>query len=344
MAVTSAQTQQQAGTRSAAARQTRRHVLRLVLAFPTVSLLAACGASGSAGTAARATGSAGQVVQGAGQPAANPPAAAVFTVIGQASTSATTTATATEAPATTTILASASEHASAATAVAPGSTTTHANPTTAASASTQATTAPSCILAPEETEGPYYIDEKLVRSDITEGQPGMQLVLKLTIVNASSCQALPGAVVDIWHCDAGGNYSGYGSSAAQPGPSTNQPPPGDAHVTPTNKLTYLRGSQTSDAAGFVTFKTIYPGWYTGRTTHIHVKVHAGGNVVHTGQLYFDGDITISVYQAQPYAKHGPADTSNKADSIYGQGGAQSMLALAKAGSGLTGAITLGVKV
>jgi protocatechuate 3,4-dioxygenase beta subunit len=124
----------------------------------------------------------------------------------------------------------------------------------------------SCVLAPEQTEGPYYIDGEKLRRNITEGKSGVSLTLRALVVDASTCRPIRGAALDIWHCDAAGAYSGFGAGATS--------------------RTFLRGIQKTDAKGFATFKTIYPGWYPGRTVHIHVKVHLGGNVVHTGQLYF----------------------------------------------------------
>src|SRR6476659_2881644 len=130
---------------------------------------------------------------------------------------------------------------------------------------------PNCVLAPEQTEGPYYINDHLVRSDITDGRKGVPLSLRLQVLDATSCKPIKGATVELWHADGGGNYSGFST-------------PG----------TYLRGGQRSNSAGNVSFKTIYPGWYQGRTTHIHVKVHVGGKVVHTGQLYFPDALTASI--------------------------------------------------
>src|SRR5438309_1472658 len=135
------------------------------------------------------------------------------------------------------------------------------------SATTTKTATPSCTLSPEMTEGPYFISGEAVRSDITEGKPGVPLQLALAIADASSCAAIANASVDIWHADAGGNYSGFGDA--------------------TSNRTFLRGVQVTDGSGQVTFKTIYPGWYMGRATHIHLKVYVGGNAVHTGQLFFN---------------------------------------------------------
>jgi protocatechuate 3,4-dioxygenase beta subunit len=180
-----------------------------------------------------------------------------------------------------------------------------------------------CVLTPEQTEGPYYIADEAVRADITEGRPGTPLTLVLTVAQAGSCKVIPGATVEIWHADAGGNYSGFGATAS-------------------NK-TFLRGGQKTDAGGKATFKTIYPGWYQGRTVHIHVKVHAGGNVVHTGQLYFDEQTSNAVYAQAPYSSRGRQDTTNSQDGIYRSGGAASTLKLTKDGAGYLGTLTLGVK-
>jgi protocatechuate 3,4-dioxygenase beta subunit len=198
-----------------------------------------------------------------------------------------------------------------------------------------------CVLSPEQTEGPYYIAREKVRSTITENRPGISLHLKLAVVDASSCKPIKGAAVDIWHCDGGGIYSGFeAASAGGPGGGGG----------PTDKHTFLRGIQFSDARGHVNFHTIYPGWYRGRTVHIHVKVHlhhdAVGHVVHTGQLYFNDSLTKAVYQrAEPYRSRAAArDTFNATDSIFQSGGAQSMLTMKANGhGGFMGTITLGVK-
>jgi protocatechuate 3,4-dioxygenase beta subunit len=190
--------------------------------------------------------------------------------------------------------------------------------------SASAAASPSCILAPEQTEGPYYIDDGLVRSNITEGKKGVALQLRLQVLDATTCKPIKGATVEVWHCDALGNYSGFSP--------------------PTSQKTYLRGGQRSNAAGNVGFKTIYPGWYQGRTTHIHVKVHAGGKVVHTGQLYFNDAVSAAVYKSRsPYKTRGQKDTPNSQDGPYRQGGKQSMLRLTKHGAGYVGRLALGVR-
>jgi protocatechuate 3,4-dioxygenase beta subunit len=198
--------------------------------------------------------------------------------------------------------------------------------------------ATSCVLSPEVTEGPYWIDNNLTRRDITEDRPGLPLELVLTVQNAKTCSPIKGADVEIWHCDAGGVYSGYeGGSAGAPG---------GQHATPTDSDRYLRGHQEADAEGRVRFLTIYPGWYRGRTPHIHLKVHVGGSVVHTGQLFFDEKTTAAVYRRSPYQSHGQPDTSHAEDSIYAQAGrSRATLKLGRRShnrKGYRGTITLGV--
>jgi protocatechuate 3,4-dioxygenase beta subunit len=180
----------------------------------------------------------------------------------------------------------------------------------------------SCILSPEQTEGPYYIDGEKVRRDITEGKAGVALTLRTTVVDASTCKAIKGAAVDVWHCDALGVYSGFGSGA--------------------RSRTFLRGIQRTDGKGLAVFETLYPGWYQGRTVHVHVKVHLGGTVVHTGQLYFPEGVTDAVYNRSPYRSRPDRTTRNADDSVFVNGGKRSMLTLRKSGSGYVAAITMGV--
>jgi protocatechuate 3,4-dioxygenase beta subunit len=181
-----------------------------------------------------------------------------------------------------------------------------------------------CVLAPEQTEGPYYVDDAAVRRNVTEGRPGVALTLRLTVVNASSCRPIKGAAVEIWHCDAGGIYSGVSS-------------------LDTEDERFLRGVQRTDAKGLAIFRTIYPGWYQGRTVHIHALVHLGGNVVHTGQLYFSDAVTDAVYRRSPYTTRPNRTTRNAADSIYRNGGKRSTLKLVRNESAYTGSITMGVQ-
>jgi protocatechuate 3,4-dioxygenase beta subunit len=160
-------------------------------------------------------------------------------------------------------------------------------------------TSASCTLSRELTEGPYWIDTDLTRRDITEGRPGVPLRLVLTVQDASTCRALPGADVEIWHADAAGEYSGFdGGGGAQ------------------TATRYLRGHQKAGAKGRVVFDTIYPGWYRGRTPHIHLKVHVAGDEVHTGQLFFRDSVSAAVYATRHYRSRGEAETSNAEDTIY----------------------------
>ena len=179
-----------------------------------------------------------------------------------------------------------------------------------------------CVLTPEMTEGPYYVSGEKLRSDIRAGRPGTLLTLNLAVVRTSSCKPIKNVVVEIWHCDAGGTYSGVQGNSAN----------------------FLRGAQKTNAQGVATFKTIYPGWYMGRAVHIHVKVHVGGNVVHTGQFFFNDALTDAVYTKAQYNTRGARDQRNAQDSIYVNGGSRSMLKVAKSGSGYLGKITMGVSV
>jgi protocatechuate 3,4-dioxygenase beta subunit len=177
----------------------------------------------------------------------------------------------------------------------------------------------SCVLAPEQTEGPFFLPGDKVRRNVTEGKAGVPLTLKLAVLDVSTCKPIKGAAVDIWHCDAIGTYAAA-----------------------TNK-TFLRGIQKTDAKGVATFKTVYPGWYQGRTVHIHVRVSLGGNVVHTGQLYFPDAVTDKVYTRSPYSSRSGRSTRNPDDSIYVNGGSRSTLKLRKVKGAYMGSITMGVQ-
>ena len=126
--------------------------------------------------------------------------------------------------------------------------------------------------------------------------------------------------MDVWHCDAAGVYSGVQGNAGS----------------------FLRGIQRTDAKGVALFRTIYPGWYPGRTVHVHVKVSLGGNVVHTGQLYFSDAVTDAVYRRKPYSRRQNRDPRNAGDPIYRNGGRRSTLKLRRSGSAYVGSITMGV--
>lgn len=167
-----------------------------------------------------------------------------------------------------------------------------------------ATDAPGCVLTPEAIEGPFYSDVGLMRRDITEGRAGQKLELRLKVVDADGCAPLPDASVDVWHADATGLYSAF----------TGQ---GDDEDVDTTGQTFLRGIQNTDGDGVAVFDTIYPGWYRGRTTHIHVKVHFSDKTRITTQLYFPDDVTGAVYREAAYAERGGKDTSNSADEFGG---------------------------
>jgi len=200
--------------------------------------------------------------------------------------------------------------------------------------------ATTCLLTPEVTEGPYWIDNTLTRRNITEGKPGLPLQIVFTVVDARTCRPIRAADVEIWHCDTVGAYSGY--DRGSPGFGTG---PG-GHAEPTSTTRYLRGHQRSDASGRAEFLTVFPGWYQGRTPHIHMKVHAGGNTVHTGQVFFDERITAAVYRTPLYRSRGQADTPHARDSIYAEaGGARATLKLMrrpKGQRGYVGRIVVGV--
>ena len=180
-----------------------------------------------------------------------------------------------------------------------------------------------CVLTPEATEGPYFTEGDKVRRNVTEGKPGIPLALRLTVVDVSTCRPIRGAAVDIWHCDALGVYSDVGGQG-------------------TEGQTFLRGIQRTDAKGVARFRTIYPGWYPGRTVHIHTRVYLGGNIVHTGQLYFPDRITDAAFTRKPYSSRPNRDPRNSGDSIYRNGGSRSSLRLTKSGTGYVGTLTMGV--
>jgi protocatechuate 3,4-dioxygenase beta subunit len=185
-----------------------------------------------------------------------------------------------------------------------------------------------CVVRPALTEGPYFVDEKLERSDIrpdpSDGtvRPGapLRLSLRVSRLFAGACAPLAGAVVDVWHCDALGVYS----DVSDPGGST------------VGKR-FLRGSQRTDAAGLARFTTIYPGWYPGRAVHVHFKIRSAAGGGRTGeftsQLFFDDALTDQVHAQPPYAARGQRRLRNERDGIYREGGARLTLAVAPADGG-----------
>jgi protocatechuate 3,4-dioxygenase beta subunit len=143
-----------------------------------------------------------------------------------------------------------------------------------------------CFLTPQSIEGPYYLDPRLVRAEIAEDRPGVPLRVDLRVIEGSTCEPSARARVDIWHADAKGIYSGYEGQ-------------GDKQNLSTVGKKFLRGTQFTDDKGAVSFKTIYPGWYTGRATHIHFKVLLDDRNVLTGQMYFPDAVNEFVYANVP---------------------------------------------
>ena len=177
--------------------------------------------------------------------------------------------------------------------------------------------ASTCLLTPEATEGPYWVDYATSRRNVTEGKPGTPLVIRFTVLNARTCKIIKNADVEIWHCDALGDYSAVNGASTR----------------------FLRGHQRSSAKGIAEFLTVFPGWYRGRTPHIHMKVSVGGNEVHTGQIFFNEAITRAVYKQTPYASRGVYDTPHVQDMIYQQaGGSRAELKLKRRTGGLKGYI------
>lgn len=198
------------------------------------------------------------------------------------------------------------------------------SPTPTATAETPLT----CVLTPEQTEGPFFIDTGLLRRDITEGKEGTALRLALRVVEEDGCVPIRDAVVEVWHADADGAYSGF--SAAQ------------GNVANTVGQTFLRGFQVTNDAGRVEFETIYPGWYPGRTAHIHFKVLLDATRLVTAQLYFSDSLTDIVYQQPPYSARGTRSTTNASDGIYQQGGSSLLLTVTEDGDGYLGTFLIGV--
>jgi protocatechuate 3,4-dioxygenase beta subunit len=240
----------------------------------------------------------------------------------------------------------------------------------------------SCALTPEQEVGPFYVPGEMVRADIAESKPGLPLNLTIHLSNMHSCKPLPGAAVDLWHCDALGVYSGFtktnlgpppggfpggpGQGGPPPGgpppngdPSSQNgapppPPPGGGNfrgggppaMQPTDKLTFCRGIQFTDNDGNVHFRTIFPGFYQGRTNHIHFKVRMGEShvnlqeganfptsyaqttthVSHVGQIFFPEDVALKVMSRKPYLDHDIHRTTQTEDGIFRSQGGSTMLA------------------
>jgi protocatechuate 3,4-dioxygenase beta subunit len=183
--------------------------------------------------------------------------------------------------------------------------------------------ASSCSLTPEQMEGPYYIDVDAIRSDIRDDREGSPLLLGIRVLD-EACAALPDAVVEVWHCDAVGTYSGFERESA----AANDRPGGSASGGDGTR--FLRGGQVTDGDGIARIRTIYPGWYQGRAVHVHAKVHIGNAEVLTTQLYFDDAVSDEVFATSPYDEHAGARTRNEEDGIFADG---PVLSLSEAGGG-----------
>ncbi|WHZ15985.1 MAG: Putative dioxygenase [Nitrospira sp.] len=198
---------------------------------------------------------------------------------------------------------------------------------------------PSCVVRPEQTEGPYFVDERLNRSDIrsdpSDGHiiPGTMLTLTVLVsrLGAGDCRPLEGAQVDIWHCDALGIYSDVNDPSFK-----------------TLGRKFLRGYQITDAKGEAQFVTIYPGWYEGRTVHIHVKIRtepqAKRSYEFTSQMYFDDGLTDRIHADQPYAAKGRRNARNQDDRIFRRGGDQLMLAPTATADGYAATFAIGLQL
>jgi protocatechuate 3,4-dioxygenase beta subunit len=188
------------------------------------------------------------------------------------------------------------------------------------------------------TIGPYFVDEQLNRSDIRSNsadnsvREGIPLTLNIAVasVGNNSCTPLEGAQVDIWHCDAQGQYSGVSDRGFE-----------------TTGQDFLRGYQLTNTGGGVQFQTMYPGWYSGRAVHIHFTIRTrgadGGNYQFTSQFFFDEALTDQVHAQEPYASKGQRDTLNSTDNIFRGGGDQLLLKLQGDNtSGYTGTMSIGL--
>ena len=204
--------------------------------------------------------------------------------------------------------------------------------------SSTASTVLDCVVRPEMTIGPYFVDEQLNRSDIrlnsadNSVKEGIPLTLNIAVasVGENSCTPIEGAQVDIWHCDAQGQYSGVSDQGFD-----------------TSGQDYLRGYQLTNTGGGVQFQTIYPGWYSGRAVHIHFTIRTkgadGADYQFTSQFFFDDTLSDQVYSLEPYASKGERDTRNANDNIFSGGGDQLLLNLqGDATNGYSGSMSIGL--
>ncbi|MGQ0649193.1 MAG: intradiol ring-cleavage dioxygenase [Gemmatimonadaceae bacterium] len=222
---------------------------------------------------------------------------------------------------------------------------TDATSVTPVDTATSGTPSTSCVLTASLTEGPYFVDEKLERSDIrsdpttgaiSQGVP-LALTFNVSRVSSSACTPLTGAYLDVWHCDAAGTYSDVTAAGNGSGGAGRK---------------FLRGYQLTDANGVARFTTIYPGWYSGRAVHIHFKLRlfAGSTRTYefTSQFFFDETRTDAVHALSPYNSKGTRNVRNTTDNIYNSLSAAEKTALTlqttRATDGYSGVINLGVAV
>jgi protocatechuate 3,4-dioxygenase beta subunit len=192
-----------------------------------------------------------------------------------------------------------------------GTPTMGAENAVAANVASAPVTLPACVARPAMTEGPYFVDVMLNRSDIRsdpdtgEVKPGTPLLLTFHVseIGSNACTPLAGVLVDVWHCDADGIYSGVTDRRFD-----------------TKGQKWLRGYQVTDANGTAAFTTIYPGWYPGRTVHIHFKVRAAPDAAQghefTSQLFFEDALSDQVLSQPPYDGRGYRTVLNGQDRIY----------------------------
>lgn len=197
---------------------------------------------------------------------------------------------------------------------------------------------PACVVRPEQTEGPFFVDAQLDRSDIrsdpatgavSEGAP-LTLGFNLSQISAGACTVLAGALVDVWQCDASGVYWGVEDDGAPESAIERK---------------FLRGCQRTDDDGVARFTTIFPGWYRGRAVHVHFKVRteaAGQPYEFTSQLYFDESLIDEVHAQAPYAARGRRQTTNADDRTFRNGGESLMAQVSEAGAGYAATFDLGL--
>ncbi|CAN5566873.1 intradiol ring-cleavage dioxygenase [soil metagenome] len=198
---------------------------------------------------------------------------------------------------------------------------------------------PACIVRPQQIEGPYFVDERLLRQDIRKDLSDnsikegveLQLVFNVSQITGNDCKPLPDALVDLWQCDAEGIYAGVEDRSFD-----------------TRGKKFLRGYQVTDSNGSARFVTIFPGWYRGRATHIHFKIRTAeksqNKYEFTSQIYFNDSLNRQIYSQAPYASQESGYMENEKDSIYRNGGEQLKLPLTKNKNGYQGNFDIGLQI